>query len=317
MMLPDLNLLRVLDVMLEERSVTRAGARLGLSQSAVSHALGRLRHQLNDELFVRGPSGMQPTARALDLAAGVHAAMNQLQATLAPADFDPATTTRRFTVMVGAYAASVLAPPLMQRLSGIAPLVELSFSDHPTEVVDLLDARQADFTVASVVSAPPRFAYERLIAEELTWVVSVDSPLARRRPADLKALAETPQIVIARRPAGLVDERMNRRGVVLRASWEDGGAFDTALAAEGLTRRVAVTMPDTNSALAVARRSHLATMVPRRLALAWAQAGGLALIDPPYPSPPVEIGLMYLKERLQEPPIAWMRNLIRDVAQDL
>ncbi|MBW8814677.1 MAG: LysR family transcriptional regulator [Caulobacterales bacterium] len=315
-MLPDLNLLRVLDVMLEERSVTRAGARLGLSQSAVSHALNRLRHQLNDELFVRGPSGMQPTARALDLAAGVHAAMSQLQATLAPADFDPATTTRRFTVMVGAYAASVLAPPLMQRLAEVAPVAELSFSDHPTEVVDLLDARQADFTVASVVSAPSRFAYERLIAEELTWVVSIDSPLAGR-PADLGALAETPQIVVARRPAGLMDERANRRGVVLRASWEDGGAFDAALAAAGLTRRVAVTMPDTNSALAVARRSHLATLAPRRLALAWAQAGGLALIEPPYPSPPVEIGLMYLKERLQEPPIAWMRGLIREVAQDL
>jgi DNA-binding transcriptional LysR family regulator len=317
MMLPDLNLLRVLDVLLEERSVTRAGARLGLSQSAVSHALGRLRHQLNDELFVRGPSGMQPTARALDLAAGVHAAMSQLQATLAPADFDPATTTRRFTVMVGAYAASVFAPPLMQRLTDIAPFAELSFNDFPTEVVDLLDARQADFVVASVVSAPARFGYERLIAEELVWVVSADAALARRQPADLAALAETPQIVVARRPAGLIDQRVDRRGVLLRASWEDAGAFEGALAAAGLTRRIAVTMPDTGSALAVARRSHLATLAPRRLAQAWAQAGGLALIEPPYPSPPVEIGLMYLKERVQEPPIAWMRGLIREVAQAL
>lgn len=316
-MLPDLNLLRVLDVMLEERSVTRTGARLGLSQSAVSHALGRLRHQLGDELFVRGPTGMQPTSRALDLSTGVHAAMSQLQAVLAPPDFEPATTTRRFTVMVGAYAASVLAPPMMQRLAAQAPLADISFNDHPTEVADLLDARQADFAVASVVSAPPRFAYERLLAEELTWVVNAEAPLARRRPADLQALAETPHIVIARRPAGLADDRSGRRGAVLRASWEDDGAFDAALAAAGLSRRIAVTMPDTNSALSVARRTHLATMVPRRLALAWAQVAGLALIDPPYPSPPVEIGLMYLKERLQEPPIAWMRDLIRDVAQSL
>ena len=75
----DLNLLRVLDVLLEERSVTRAGARLGLTQSAVSHALNRLRYQLDDELFQRNAQGMQPTARALEIAPRLHAALSQLQ----------------------------------------------------------------------------------------------------------------------------------------------------------------------------------------------------------------------------------------------
>ena len=95
----DLNLLRVLDVMLEERSVTRTGSRLGLTQSAVSHALNRLRYTLNDELFLRGPAGMQPTPRAVEMGPQVHAALNQLQAALSPADFDPATSERRFSIM--------------------------------------------------------------------------------------------------------------------------------------------------------------------------------------------------------------------------
>src|SRR5512140_105390 len=99
----DLNLLRVFDVLLEERSVTRAGARLGLTQSAVSHALNRLRYVLEDDLFVRGPAGMQPTPRAVEMGPQVHAALNQLQAAMAPSDFHAATTERRFAVIAGAY----------------------------------------------------------------------------------------------------------------------------------------------------------------------------------------------------------------------
>src|SRR6201990_3483832 len=97
----DLNLLRVFDVLLEERSVTRAGARLGLTQSAVSHALNRLRYTLEDDLFVRGPAGMQPTPRAVEMGPQVHAALNQLASALAPSDFHALTTERRFTVVAG------------------------------------------------------------------------------------------------------------------------------------------------------------------------------------------------------------------------
>src|ERR1700748_686087 len=94
----DLNLLRLFDALAEERSVTRAGARLGLTQSAVSHALSRLRHALQDELFIRGPDGMRPTARAEEIAPKVRQGLEQLLAAVAPADFTPAETRRRFSV---------------------------------------------------------------------------------------------------------------------------------------------------------------------------------------------------------------------------
>src|ERR1700750_1224991 len=102
-MIQDLNLLRVFDVLLEERSVTRTGVRLGLSQSAVSHALNRLRYMLNDELFMRGPAGMQPTPRAVEMGPQVHAALNQLQAALAPTDLHPGTTECPFAGRARAY----------------------------------------------------------------------------------------------------------------------------------------------------------------------------------------------------------------------
>src|SRR3954452_5979437 len=106
----DLNLLRVLDALIEERSVTRAGARLGLSQSAVSHALNRLRYALQDELLVRGPDGMRPTPRGAELAPGVRQALTQLRMALTAGPFVPAQSDRRFTIACNDYSSVALIP---------------------------------------------------------------------------------------------------------------------------------------------------------------------------------------------------------------
>jgi len=310
----DLNLLRVLDVMLEERSVTRAGARLGLTQSAVSHALNRLRYVLNDELFLRGPAGMQPTPRAVEMGPQVHAALNQLQTALAPPDFDPATSERRFSIVSSAYANAILVPPVVGRLAEAAPHVELFIADLASDVLERMDARRIDFMIGGVLAAPERFARETIFTEALAWVVRADHPLAKRNQIDLEALVSTPHVVISRSPPGMADEGADRRTFVNRASWEDAGAFAAALTAAGLTRRVGVTVPDTYSALVVASRTDMATLLPRRLALLSAQSGKIMLIEPPYESPTVDVNLLYLRERLAEPAIAWMRDVIRTVA---
>jgi DNA-binding transcriptional LysR family regulator len=317
MITPDLNLLRVFDVLLEERNVTRAGARLGLTQSAVSHALNRLRYALNDELFIRGPSGMQPTPRALEMGPQVHAALNQLQAALTYPDFDPRRSERQFTVAAGSYACGVLAPPLVGRLAQEAPLAELVILERTGDVVDRLDARRLDFLVGGVVTAPERFAREPILTETMAWVVARDHPLANGPGVTLARLAEFPHAAITGGPKELRNQEADRRALVPLASWEDAGAFDTALAAQGLTRRVGVQVPDTYSALAVVARTNMAALIPRRLAELAALNGRIALIEPPYPSPAVEVTLLYLKERLNEPAVAWMRDLIADVAAGL
>jgi DNA-binding transcriptional LysR family regulator len=306
-MLLDLNLLRVFDVMLEERSVTRTGARLGLTQSAVSHALNRLRYAINDELFVRGPTGMQPTPRAVQMGPQVHAALTQLQTALTPGDFAPATSERRFALVAGVYACAVLAPPLVASLAREAPLAELAVAQYTEDVLDRMDAHRIDFLVGGVITAPDRFAREVIATEALAWVVRADGPLARLDHVDLAALVSVPHVVISPGLPG-VDEGAERRGLVTRPSWEDAGAFEAALASQGLRRRIGVTVPDTYSAMAVAARSDMATLVPRRLAQSG--SGRLKLIEPPYPSPTVDMILLYVKERLAEPAIAWMRELI-------
>lgn len=313
----DLNLLRVFDVLLEERSVTRAGVRLGLTQSAVSHALNRLRYMLNDELFVRGPAGMQPTPRAVEMGPQVHAALNQLQAALAPSDFDPATSEQRFAVVAGAYASAILAPPIAGRLAEAAPHSELMIGELTNDILERTDARRVDFLVGSVLAAPERFARETILTEELVWVVRTGHPTFQGERIDLATLVSAPHVVVARSLPGLTDDGGERRAFVTRASWEDAGAFEAALASHGLTRRVGVSVPDTYTALAVASRTDMATLMPRRLALLSAQFGRVRLIDPPYESPPVDVNLIYLKERLAEPAIAWMRDQIRSVAAGL
>src|ERR1700751_3202195 len=99
----DLNLLRVFDTLIEERSVTRAGERLGLSQSAISHALNRMGHLLNHEQFVRMRAGMRPTTRDAEIAPRIREGLLQLQLALGPTEFDPARTERRFTIICGEY----------------------------------------------------------------------------------------------------------------------------------------------------------------------------------------------------------------------
>jgi DNA-binding transcriptional LysR family regulator len=302
----DLNLLRVFDVLLEERSATRAGTRLGLSQSAVSHALSRLRYALNDDLFVRDPRGLKPTARSLEIGPQVHAALSQLQAAFAPPSFDPATTDRRFTLVAGAYACAVLAPELVDRMAREAPKAELVIAEAASDILEQLDSRRADFVIGSVDSAPERLTHEILLRETLAWVVRTENPLPRG-PISIADLLSIPHVVISRRS-------VEGQGVSMRASWEDLGAFEAALEKKGLKRRVGVTVPDTYSAMGVIRRSDMAALIPRRLAALSTQSGILRMVEPPYPSPQVDLGMLYLTDRVADPAIAWMRGLLRSVA---
>ncbi len=308
----DLNLLHIFDVLLEERSVTRAGIRLGLSQSAVSHALNRLRHAFGDPLFHRTAQGMQPTARALEVGPGVHASLAQLQAAVNPPTFDPGATDRRFVLAAGAYACAVFIPALVARLAEVAPSAQLIVA--PTsDFLGRLDSQQNDFAVSLISSTPARVAQEPLFRETLVWAVNTNHPLASRTHVTLGDLLATPHVVIA------TDQRPFEPGAgadaAMAAGWQDV-ILTAELRSRGLQRTVGVTVPDTYSALAVIRRSEMAALIPRRLAQMSAQAGMLRLIEPPYPSPPVDIGLAYLRRRLVEPHIRWMRDLICQVVKE-
>ncbi|MGY4592538.1 DNA-binding transcriptional LysR family regulator [Bradyrhizobium sp. GM22.5] len=124
----DLNLLVVFDAIMRDRSVTRAGQRLGLSQPAMSHALTRLRHMLKDELFVRSPNGMVPTPRADELATPIRIALDGLQQSLEPVQFDASKATASFRIAVDNYAAIVLVAPIAAHVCPNCSRGEAGFS---------------------------------------------------------------------------------------------------------------------------------------------------------------------------------------------
>jgi DNA-binding transcriptional LysR family regulator len=276
----------------------------------VSHALGRLRYALNDELFVRDPRGLKPTPRALEIGPQVHSALVQLQAAFAPPTFDPATTERRFALMAGSYGCSVLAPRLVELLNQEAPRAQLAIVEFGLNLVDQLDARQVDFILGGRVPAPPRVAQETLLEETQAWTVRPENPLPHGA-VTLEELVSVPHVVISRSRTEVAP------GVELRGSWEDPSAFEIMLREQGLSRRIGVTTPDSYSAVSVIRQSDMAGQLPRRIASLAVRSGLLRVIEPPYRTPTAELVLLYLSERMSDPALMWMRELLRRVAAEV
>jgi len=314
----DLNLLRVFEALIDERSATRAGARLGLTQSAISHALNRLRYELNDELFVRSPDGMQPTDRAAEIAPRLRAGLLQLQRALTPSEFVPERSDRRFTLTCTEYAGAVLVPSLIARLRDTAPHTSLNVLPSNLGVAESLRSGRADLAIGSFRRVPDWAASEPLLTETRVWALSSNNPAASEE-LTLDRLAGLPHLVIAATGEDenaiggyVVDHGLER--LVTRA---EVGLLQGALAARGLRRNVAVTTPHFLAALAAVSQSDIAALLPRRLATAFIGQYRLALFEPPYPSPPFELMSLWHREHGDQPAVAWLRAMLREVSAEL
>ncbi len=311
----DLNLLRVFDALLDERNVTRAGDRLGLSQSAVSHALGRLRLVLDDELFVRRSTGMEPTPRALEIGPSLHTALLQMQTALAPAGFDPSTTERRFTVSAGPYGCAVLIPAVVQLLGQRAPGSTLQISAYGAGTVEALDTGRNDAAIMGADAPGRRFRFQRLFTETMVWVVRAGHPLTEGE-LTLQRLIDTPHILVSGFEDPFDAEAVPAGpGLKSRRSWQDSPP--TELVRRPPSRKVAVTAPDSISALAIATRTEMAAMVPRRLALSKGPEGRVAILPALQPPFTLEIGAVFREDRLVDPAVAWLSGILAEAAAGL
>lgn len=313
----DLNLLRVFDALLDERSVTRAGDRLRLSQSAVSHALGRLRLTLDDELFVRRSTGMEPTPRALEIGPALHTALLQMQTALAPAGFDPATTERRFTISAGPYGCAVLMPLVVHTLQEQAPGSTLHIAPYGAGTLEDLDTGRIDAAVMGADVSARRFRFLHLFSEIMVWVVRAGHPLTEGE-LTLERLIETPHILLAgfedpfdaaAAPAG--------PGLKFRRGWDRQEPHATELTRRPQVRKVAVTAPDSISALAIASRSDMAALIPRRLALSAGAAGRVAILPALQPPAGLEVGAVFREDRLADPAVAWLSRVLTEAGAAL
>ena len=313
----DLNLLRVFDALSEEHSVTRAAARLGLTPSAISHALNRLRHLLKDELFVRGPNGMQPTPRAVEIGPRIRQGLLQLQLAFVATEFVPELTDRQFTVICGDYVGAVLLPGVMALLRTEAPRAALRIRPTSNHIVEDLDAGRADLALGGFRRIPERFASEHLFSDTMVWTLSADHPFAAG-PLTLERLVDLPHLIIAPdEDDSAVDGVVVEHGLERRVIRDDSDALEGAFAARGQRRRIGLTIPNGLAAATFVSDSDMAALLPRRLATAYAGRYKLELFPPPYNSSPFDIGALWHKSLGDQPALVWLRGLFRRVAAGL
>jgi DNA-binding transcriptional LysR family regulator len=251
----DLNLLRVFDTLIEERSVTRAGERLGLSQSAISHALNRLRYVLHDELFVRVADGMRPTPRAAEIAPRLREGLLQIQLALGPTEFVPEQTERRFTIACGEYVGTVLVPGFIARVRTLAPNAELRIRPSNMGVTEALLAGRIDLAIGSFRRVHDPFVCEILFQETRVWVLSADHPAADAE-LTLERLASLSHLIISGtgEDEHAINGYVSDHGLERLVTRSEVGLLQGALAARGLRRVVGLTTTSSCSNLPMRRR---------------------------------------------------------------
>lgn len=295
----DLNLLRVLDALLRERATTRAGARLGLSQPAVSAALGRLRATFGDELFFRRGQGLEPTDFALSLQEPLRAALDAIAALLAGPDaFDPADSKARFRLSGSDFFAEMLMPALADRLNREAPGVRVHLVDLvPDNYLDTLE--QYDVDLALVPEAPmPAWMQSRPVMRAGFRVVARRGH-PRLARAGLRAGATIP-----------LDLFCDLGHVVFSPEGKPAAMGDAALARLGRQRRVVMTLPVFSGVYRAVAASDLVALLPTALARRVAPAAGLELFEAPMPVPPGRIVMVWHRRQAASPAHAWLRDLI-------
>lgn len=299
----DLNLLRVFDEVMVERSLTRAARNLSLTQPAVSNALRRLRDTLGDELVVREGQGMAPTPRALALWPTVREALRQLQASLAPSTFEPLMATTTFVLAMADATAAELMPGLIDILEREAPGVamrvvplatrdprrmldegkaELAVGHFPSVLTDLVVRAQTDETVA--------FAHQRLYDGQYVCVMRAGHPLARG-PFTLDKFCAARHMLVSfsGRPYGFIDE---------------------SLAALGRKRQVVLTVNQFFTAGQVVANSNLLTVLPQHFVRVTGIADQLVLRPLPLDVPQVHVDALWHNRLALQSAHLWLRQAV-------
>lgn len=303
----DLNLLRVFDVVMVERHVTRAAVRLAMTQPAVSNALRRLRDATGEELFVPGANGVTPTPRAEAVWPAVRAAMDSLRGAFDPQEFDPRRDRRSFTLCMADATADVLMPTMMKLLQreslqvDVRVLALTTRDPRPQVEQGLADVAVGFFPDVAAAHAAQggtgTTVLDALYGCEYVIVMRRDHPLARDEATSLDAYCASRHLRVsfAGRPHGFVDE---------------------ALARLGRRRHVVLTVNQFSTAARVVRDSDLLTVLPRSFVPATGFASELAVRPFPCELPRIDVAMLWHRRHERDAAHRWLRQtLVQAVAR--
>ncbi|MFP3184218.1 MAG: LysR family transcriptional regulator [Paraburkholderia sp.] len=293
----DLNLLVAFDALMMERSVTRAGEKLCLSQPAMSANLRRLRELLRDELFERVGGGMRPTPRAIALAAPIRKILQQVQTTLDPSPFDPRIANRRFRIATNDLGVVLFLPPLCQTRrhcsSGIT--FELLQADEE-RAFELLESGEADIAIGPVSSKHDHFHSVLLYDAPFACAMRANHPLARKVLTP-EEFAGAPQISVA------------QHGDPVRV-------VDRILAEAGLKRHIAFTVPHYLAVPFLLATTDLLAVIPTKLVERFGATEGIVIAEAAFARLTVPTLMLWVSAANDDSGNAWLRSTMLKIAAD-
>jgi DNA-binding transcriptional LysR family regulator len=291
----DLNLLSVFQEVYRERQISAAARRLGLTQSAVSNALARLRRTFGDELFVRTAHGMQPTPLAQQMAEPIGAAMVQVALALSQRSrFDAGTSGRRFTLAMTDVGEVYFMPVLIERCRTVAPNVEIASSRaNGLTLKDDMETGRVDLAIGAFEDVSEALYHRALFRQRFVSMFRKDHPLAKGK-VDLERFVAAPHLIVdaAQSPYDRINGLLEKAGVTA-----------------GTRFRV----PHFTAVPYIVSTSELVVTVPQKLAESAASPFGLKWIEPPLALPTLQTSVFWHRRFNHDPGIQWLRGLIADV----
>jgi DNA-binding transcriptional LysR family regulator len=291
----DLNLLSVFQEVYRERQISAAARRLGLTQSAVSNALARLRRTFGDELFVRTAHGMQPTPLAQQMAEPIGAAMAQVALALSQRSrFDPATSTRRFTLAMTDVGEVYFMPTLVERCRALAPGVEIaSLRANGLSLKEDMETGRVDLAIGAFEDVSEALFQRQLFRQMFVAMFRRDHPLARGT-VDLARFVASQHLIVdaAQSPYDRINVLLEKAGVAAQARFR---------------------VPHFTAVPYIVATSDLVVTVPQKLAESAAGPFGLKWIEPPLQLPTLQTNVFWHRRFNHDPGIGWLRGQIVDV----
>ncbi|PQA75153.1 LysR family transcriptional regulator [Brucella oryzae] len=286
----DLNLLKVLHALIEERSVTRAANRVGLTQPAVSGILLRLRESFGDPLLVRAHRGMVPTNRALELEPAIRQVLADIEGLLHPHQFDPSTTRFTLTMAASDYALSVVLEPFFATLRRLAPGIKTVVHQlSRSSVAQELEGGSVDIALMAAVTEADLHV-RNLFEEQFVCAMRDDHPAARL-PMSLDVFCSLDHALVA-------------------FDGGFGGLTDQALAAAGRERRVVLSVANFLLLPAILQSTDVIAVTPARLV---EHHPRLRLRKPPIEVPGFALAAAWHERTHHDPSLAWVRSILADV----
>ncbi|TNB47726.1 LysR family transcriptional regulator [Martelella lutilitoris] len=295
----DLNLLLIFDAIYSERSISRAALRLNLSQPAVSNALARLRHALEDPLFKREGSGMVPTARAKSLRDPISQALELLERGFRSDEtFDHSQSSREFVIAVEDYGETVLIPRFIDWLAEAAPGIHIQIRPElSSSLTRELREGTVDLALDYFALRGDGFESRCVLTEDLVTLSRIDHPAIGEQLSLETYLALQHAVITPRRKSRPM--------------------IDLALDKRGLKRKIALTVPHFLSMPTVVQRSNLLATLPRRMAYIYADHFRLKTYTPPVRTPKFPVFLIWHDTFKTDPAHRWLRNHLIALCESL